>query len=377
MLTRKERMLRSINFEPVDRIPRMLAYPTATLSKYGNKLISIASKYPSDVIFWGDSYVFRPKNNIDSNNNYNYYWTEPWISIPNFNPDDFQLICSPTYQTGIFKDSWGCVWENRVEGLQGLIKKSPLAEWAQLKDYEPPDPDLYSEWGRIDWDFVKNSLNYIKDTEFVLGSGVRLWERLHFLRGYENAMMDVADNSDELLTLIEIITDYNIKYIKNWIKAGVDGISFSDDWGTQESLMISPNQWRKIFKPCYKRMFNVLRNEGRQVFFHSDGNINSIIPDLIEIGATILNLQTELNGIDNLREKCLGKVCISFQVDRQNALPFFNDSELKNYIKDISKNLSINYSGCLLECFFMPDVPIGNILAACEQTEQLVGLLKQ
>ena len=376
MITRKERMLRSINFEPVDRIPRMLVYPTSTLNKYGNQLLKIASKYPSDIIFWTDTSVFKPKNDFYEKDNYGYSWSEPWITIPNFNPDEFTLISTPTYKKGIFKDSWGCVWENSEEGLQGLVKISPLSDWSKLKNYIPPNPDLSSEWGSINWEIIKNSLKYLKKTEFLLGAQVRLWERLHFLRGYENVMLDLAENSEELLSLVNIITDYNIKYIKNWLKTGVDGISFSDDWGSQESLMINPNQWRKIFKPCYKRMFDAVRSEGKQVFFHSDGNIVEIIKDIIQIGATIINLQPELNGINNLKKLCLGKVCISFQVDRQKVLPFFNSLEVKNYVKNISKELSLNNSGCLLECFFMPDVPIENILASNEQTEELIGTLK-
>jgi uroporphyrinogen decarboxylase len=53
--------------------------------------------------------------------------------------------------------------------------------------------------------------------------------------------------------------------------------------------MIRPALWREFFKPAYARLFELARNAGKQVWFHSDGAIAAIIPDLIEIGVQVLN----------------------------------------------------------------------------------------
>ena len=76
----------------------------------------------------------------------------------------------------------------------------------------------------------------------------------------------------------------------------LDGIHFRDDWGTQQALMIRPALWRQFFKPAYARLFSLARNAGKHVWFHSDGAIETIIPDLIEIGVQVLNPQVPLVG---------------------------------------------------------------------------------
>jgi len=99
---------------------------------------------------------------------------------------------------------------------------------------------------------------------------------------------------------------------------GLDGIHFRDDWGTQEAMMISPRLWRELFKPAYAQLFGLARDAGKHVWFHSDGVINAIIPDLIEIGAQVLNPRVNVVGREKrLVSLCTGTVCIEGDVDRQ------------------------------------------------------------
>jgi len=52
---------------------------------------------------------------------------------------------------------------------------------------------------------------------------------------------------------------------------------FTDDWGTQNSLMIAPAMWRKFFAANYRRVFDEVHRFGKQVIFHSCGNVAAII----------------------------------------------------------------------------------------------------
>ena len=76
-----------------------------------------------------------------------------------------------------------------------------------------------------------------------------------------------------------------------------------DDWGTQHSLMVSPDVFYKHFKPMYREYCEIAKHYGKYVFMHSDGYITDIIDDLIEVGIDALNSQVFCMDIDELSEK--------------------------------------------------------------------------
>ena len=109
-------------------------------------------------------------------------------------------------------------------------------------------------------------------------SGVcaRPFERLQFLRGTENLYMDLAYDSAEVRTLIEMVRDFYREDVTLWSRSAVDGVFLMDDWGSNTSLLISPEMWRAYFKPIYREFCEIIHRAGKKVFFHSDGNIEAI-----------------------------------------------------------------------------------------------------
>ena len=96
------------------------------------------------------------------------------------------------------------------------------------------------------WGFEKTKafIDTHKD-KFILGGWISLFERMQYLRGTENLFMDTLIESPEYFKLMEIVEDFYNTYLDEWLKLEVDGIIFGDDWGSQRSLLISPETWRK------------------------------------------------------------------------------------------------------------------------------------
>ena len=91
--------------------------------------------------------------------------------------------------------------------------------------------------------------------------------------------------------------------IIRYAEAGVDGIMFCEDWGTQIGLMIHPRTWRKVFKPGFARLCQTAHDRQLHVLMHSCGKITDIIPDLVEVGINALQFdQPTLHGVDTLAE---------------------------------------------------------------------------
>ena len=138
------------------------------------------------------------------------------------------------------------------------------------------------------------------------GTTVRPFERMQFLRGSENLYMDLASGHAEVFRLRDLVHEFFLREIELWTKTDVDAISFMDDWGSQERLLISPEMWREIFKPLYVEYVDLIHGAGKDVFFHSDGHISAIIPDLIEIGVDALNSQLFCMDIEEIGRRYQG-----------------------------------------------------------------------
>jgi len=93
----------------------------------------------------------------------------------------------------------------------------------------------------------------------------------------------------------EIITarvERNIALLMPRIKDSVDILIIAaDDWGTQASTIASPEIYRTLFKPYYRRVNNAIHRAAPNVktFFHSCGAIHDIVGDIAESGFDILN----------------------------------------------------------------------------------------
>lgn len=118
-----------------------------------------------------------------------------------------------------------------------------------------------------------------------------LYELSWYLRGRERIFLDYYDNPRGVDALVEKIADFVETLTRKTLGAGVDILCYYDDLGTQNSMVISPEIFRRFYKPHYKRIWAMVKSfsKERHVFLHSCGNVASILPDLIECGLDILN----------------------------------------------------------------------------------------
>ena len=260
-----------------------------------------------------------------------------------------------------YLDKWGCLWFYPGGYLDGQVIGHPLKDWSNFKDYKMPDPKKY-----VDWEEMREKFKEIRKEGKVVSGFVEhgfLYLLLTYLRGFENLMIDIAEERKELEELINKITDYWIEVVKRWIDLEVDVIYFGDDLGLQKSLPIKPSSWRKYIKPAYKKIFSFCRENQVEVYLHTDGYVVDIIPDLIETGVSILNVQDLVNGLGNLEKLAKGKVFIDLDIDRQKITAFGKPEEIKSHILNCIKSLGSPFGGLGLSYWASPGTPIENIEA--------------
>lgn len=285
---------------------------------------------------------------------------------------DFDEDPGPCYREGeYFRDNWGCLWYNTQQGLEGQVVESPLDDWKAFDTYEPPDPRQKSERGERDWEKIKKDIEEQKKKGLLtVGDGERLFDRLYFLRGFENLMVDIVTGDPHLPKLIDMLLDYEMRLVNKWLEIGVDIIGFHTDIGTQKALMISPESFRKYIKPMFKKIFATCRRTATHVSLSSDGRLLGIVDDLVECGVSIHDPQLRANTLEGIKKAYKGKLCINLDLDRQ-MFPFCKPQDIKEQVREAVEELNSPEGGLMIFGEMRDEsIPLENIEALCEAFEE-------
>lgn len=246
-------------------------------------------------------------------------------------------------------DEWGAVWENIGVCNLGEVKEFPLKDWSDFDKLNIPDPK--EEWR---WEGFEGRVRARGD-KYVVSSGISLYERIHFIRGLENTWLDIYNDRENLEMLLDILKDMSLYIIRRYGEFGVDGYFFTDDWGLQNSLMISPGHWREIWKPRYAELFKACHDNGMDTLLHSCGYITEIMDDLIEIGLDVIQMDQQENmGLDNLGKKFKGKITFFCPVDIQQTMARGTMAEIRAYCNEMFEKLGSTEGGFIAKYYGDP-----------------------
>ena len=271
-------------------------------------------------------------------------------------------------------DPWGCVWEIVTDGLLGTVVGHPLADWSHLDSYQPPDPDRTTHYAPIDWATAAESLGPAVCQTCLPNGEIghnHTWLKLTDIRGYENTLCDMADGEPRLRRVLDMLEQFNMGLVRNYITYGkVEWLGFAEDLGMQVGPMLSPGQFRDYIKPGYERLFKAARDAGCIVHVHADGDLRALMPDLLDCGVDVINLQDLVNGIDWMKENLVGKVCIDLDIDRQDVTVRGTPAQIDALIRQEVETLDGRNGGLMLIYGLYPGTPIENARAVADAMER-------
>ena len=267
----------------------------------------------------------------------------------------------------VYYDEFGIEWKGDIDGIRGVVQKHPLEDFSKIKDYRfPAIPKFDLEADRA------NIENAKKNGWFTVGGlpHGHTFLRLTDLCGFENVLIGMADEDEDLILLIEKLEEYNAAFIDHCSKVGFDMISYPEDLGMQIGPMISPDLFRRFIKPSYQRLMKPARDAGAIIHMHSDGDIRTLADDLIDGGVDILNIQDLVNGIDWIRDKFFGKYAIDLDIDRQKVTVFGTPADVEALIREEVTKLSSPAGGLMMIYGWYAGTPLENIKALMDAMEK-------
>ena len=313
MKTPRELVYETLEFKNPSRVPRQLWILPWAQIHYPEKLQKIQKDFPDDI-----------------------------ISAPGYYTEFPKTYGNP-YAVGEYIDEWGCKFTNYQEGIIGEIK-DPLVKEEGWEDVE----NIHLPYELLNIDIAKINEFCGGSDKFVMASACpRPFERLQFIRGTEQLYIDLMLRPARMDEFIKRMHDYYCQLLTAWAKTDVDSLSFMDDWGSQNTLLINPDIWVEMFKPLYRDYIDIAHSFGKKIFMHSDGHIFDIFPHLIELGLDAINSQIFCMDMDKLKEY-RGKITFWGEIDRQHILANGSLEEVRAAVNKVKDNLW-DSGGCIAQ----------------------------
>jgi hypothetical protein len=304
----KERMERALNYEVPDRVP-FIGYNG--ISPLYSDVLPLFPLTPNSWQPPGEKYY--PHVDLMQLSAHLYHWkASTWSSKP---PDNFKKW---KFQPHKEIDEWGVIWEDLGDGTQGWPIEGPLTSWDQLDDLQIPDgadPNRFS--------FVRKLCHLIPNSsKFRMGLITNfLFERTHFLRGWHNFMRDSIRNAQKLRDLVKKIHPFYEAMILQCHSLGARAIFATDDWGSQEDVLINPKKFDEIYLDGYQKITKLCHELDMKFILHSCGNVGKLIPNLIQAGVDALEFDSpRMTGLE-VMQKYLGKMCYLCVCNIQTVYP--------------------------------------------------------
>jgi uroporphyrinogen decarboxylase len=331
-MTSRELVVRTLNHESVDRAPRDLwASPGVEMSQ-GDELAEANARYPSDIV------------------------------PPDFKYPSGKRTQGKPYREGPYTDAWGCTWHASERGTLGVLQAPPLADFSKIADYRPPFELLDAAR------FAKLNRACETTSRFVLArSDIRPFERLQSLHGPEATLVDLARGAKELRSLLAMLHDFFCKEAELWAGTEVDAVALRDGWGSAESLLITAETWRDIFRPLYREYCQILRARDKFVFFRSDGNIADIFGDLIQIGVDAIHAPWCTMDFERLTKRYRGGVTFWGGLPSPQVMFSGTLDEIREAVRGVRTALDFGAGGVIAHCSWEANVPVRSIAAVFEQ----------
>ena len=207
------------------------------------------------------------------------------------------------------------------------------------------------------------------------------FEACWYLRGMVQFLVDLVERQDFANELLDKVAQFQLDTGLAPAPPCVDIIWMGDDFGTQDSLIMSPETWRQYFKPRYAQLIAAFKRvkPDVKIAYHSDGNIEALLPEFIDVGVDIFNaVQPLAINQGRLKKRFGNRLSFWGGVDIQNVLPHGTPREVENEVSRCIETLGPG-GGYILgpSHNIQPDVPLQNILALYEAARRHGGYSPQ
>jgi len=206
------------------------------------------------------------------------------IMMPTLTPPE-----SNAWGSGI--DEFGRVWQD------GTYRSGVVDTKADLERYSPP---LAYVEQLYDAERIREIQELYPDHCHIYGTHIGPFTAAFMAMGFERFFFRLVDNPTLVRRLLERRTEWCIAVYRKAVSLGAQVLVLGDDAGQRDGPMISPRMWREFILDHHRRIVDAL---DVPVIWHSDGDVEALLPMAIEAGFVGFHGLDPLAGMDLVRIK--------------------------------------------------------------------------
>ncbi len=296
-----------------------------------------------------------------------------------------------TFEDGSVEDHWGVprAWMtvdgSRRDGRPWSwrykhVARPALAEMTRVEEIE-----AYPHWPStemFDYSGIRSECIALREAGFAVVIGADRLDRAAqlkpamYLRGAEQFLVDLMTEPEIGECILEHVVGFYLAHYERIFRAaeGVADIFFmGDDMGTQASLWVSPEMYRRFFKANFARYNTLAHRYGLRTMYHSCGNVTALVPDFVEAGLDVLQSLQPQAGMDLavLKREYGRDLCFQGGIDIQGVLPHGTPEDLRAHVADRARLMGPG-GGYIFGTAhnILPDVPSENVWALFEAYQE-------
>jgi uroporphyrinogen decarboxylase len=306
-LTSRERLLRSLDYRDIDRVPVFFRAEPELRTRLRAQLniatdAQLAARFGSDAVqvpvIWKEG-AARPS------------------------PDDTS-----------FYDIYGNLWRSVETG----DSHTETVEVPVLAGASSPDDFDRATWvgpEAINFDESLKLARAARDAGLAVYGGVwaTVFTASRAMLGEEEYFIALAERPDFVAALVNRLTECYLARNEAYLNACaglIDLYYFGSDFGTQASMFISPSSFRAVFAPSLSALAAQAKRHGLKVMYHTCGAVVPIIDDLIACGVDVLD-PVQVNAVGMEPESLArfrGRIGFNGGISTQTLLPYGTPDEV-------------------------------------------------
>ena len=154
------------------------------------------------------------------------------------------------------------------------------------------------------------------DTLLMMFAPTGLFERLHFLMGFEDTFINLMTEPEAMEDLCAAIGEYRYRGMKLMVDhVHPDAILSHDDWGSKTNLFMQPDIWRQFIKKNYVKAYDYLHEHGVLIFHHADSFLEPVVEDMVELHIDVWQGVLPQNDIPKLQKQLDGRMTLMGGLD--------------------------------------------------------------
>ena len=266
-----------------------------------------------------------------------------------------------------FEDEWGVV--RRVGSDRKYVQwiSGPLRDASHPDECDFPGPERIIDKPELPAKVERQK----REGLWVSGGIPQPYKTAWELRGLENLLADYAANPDFVEALYDRIYALYGEIAKRLTRAGIDDLQIGGDIAMQDRIIMGPQRWRAIDKPRLAGLIADCKaiNPELHIFIHSDGDLMSIMDDLIEIGFDIIDpIQPECMDPVEVKKRYGDRITLHGCGSLQRTLPFGTPQDCRQEVRELIRDCGYN-GGLVLRVSNAIgfDVPTENVVAWFEE----------